>query len=163
MVMTTLLTTDRYRRLARVPTDWIDALAGDDPQWVDAQLELESAYVSSLLGKRYDVSKLAGSVAAQRWVAALVDEAVQMRRGFDATDQSAATYTEHANRAREDLLKAASAVDGLFDLVLLDGTGISKGGMISYCETSPFLGARIQRTKGRQEDRQGRGTTMGRK
>jgi hypothetical protein len=88
---------------------------------------------------------------------------VLARRGHDSTDASSTTYTTYAERARTELLAAANAETGLFDLVLLDGSGISKGGMISYSETSPFLGARLQRANGRREDAAGSGTLHGRR
>lgn len=147
--------------MARLPSEIVDVIETSSPGFTELQLELESAYIDSLLSKRYLVPfVLSAPLVVMRWLVDLVSLQVWLKRGFDGTQVDAQIYIDAATHAREDLRQAADAKDGLFELPLRADVP-SAGGkptIHSYSETSPFLGQRIQRVRGRAEDYQGTGT-----
>lgn len=162
------LTYDEFKARARLPPEYIDGVSACSRDFVTLTLELESAYIDGRLFKRYAVPfdpNLPAPLCVQRWLVDLVSLQVWLRRGMDATQMDADLYAKAAEQARLDLKEAADSDTGLWDLPLrVDTTtentvsGIKKPKLRSYSETSPFVGQRIQRTRGREEDRNGRGT-----
>jgi hypothetical protein len=157
------LATARFKAMARIPQDYVDAVEMASPGWTQLQLDLESAYLDSLLAKRYVVPfhPVNTPLIILRWLVDLVSIQVLKKRGFDATQLDAEQYVADAVNARKDLGEAANSETGLFELPLRSDSplsGISKSRVKSYSETSPFLGQRLQRARGRDEDVNGTGT-----
>lgn len=162
--MAAYLTLDEFKALAPLPAEYIDAVEVCSAGYTELQLSYESAYIDSLLSKRYAVPfdpTKPYPLILKRWLSALVSLQIWLRRGLDATQQDAEIYIEAAKQARLDLTAAANAQDGLFELPLrgdLPGIGTVRPKPTSYSETSPFLSQRIQATRGREEDANGHGT-----
>lgn len=175
--MAAFLTAGEFRALSAMPPAYLDQLEATYPEsrdalgvvtypgFVQSQLELESDYILSRLAKRYGPFIAPFPLAVKRWLAALVTLQCWQRRGFDPTDSTMQSVIDSAERAHAQLKEAADARDGLFDLPLradVTLTGISRGGPISYTQTSPFVGKRLQREQGMREDIAGSGTRWGR-
>jgi hypothetical protein len=163
--MAAYLTVDEFKMRARLPPEYVDNVETCSRGFVQLTLELESSYIDGLLAKRYAVPfdpNLPAPLCVQRWLVDLVSLQVWLRRGLDATQMDADIYVAAAEQARKDLAEAAK--DGFWELPLRVDTsmnevnGIKRPKVHSYSETSPFLGQRIQRTRGREEDGNGRGT-----
>lgn len=159
------LTLTEFKAMARLPASYVDEVEATAPGFTALQLDLESAHIDSKLSKRYavpfdPVSK--APLIVKRWLVDLVSVQLWLRRGLDGTQLDAQVYIDAAEQARKDLLDAADAKDGLIELPLrsdaLTTSGISKPRLRSYSETSPFVGQRIQRQRGREEDANGTGT-----
>jgi len=166
--MAAYLTVEEFKMRARLPPEYVDYVETCSRGFVQLTLELESAYIDGRLSKRYAVPfdpNLPAPLCVQRWLVDLVSLQVWLRRGLDATQMDADIYVNAAEAARNDLKEAADGDKGLWDLPLrVDAltpdtvSGIRKPKVRSYSETSPFVGQRIQRTRGREEDGNGRGT-----
>lgn len=160
------LTLAEFRAMARLPAEYIDAVELAASGYTGLQLQLETAYIDSILAKRYLTPFLTNGLpnaplVVRRWLVDLVTLQVWLKRGLDATQQDAEIYLESARLAKEELQAAANAQDGLYELPLRadnQNLGTAKPRVHSYHETSPFLRARLQRCQGREEERQGRGT-----
>lgn len=156
------LTVAELKLRALVPPEYVDALEIASAGFIDAQLQLESAYIDSRLRKRYDAPFSSPyPVAVQRWLVARVQVTVYLRRGVDATDAQYIEIQKRYDKAESELEEAANAKDGLFDLPLRANTtttGISKGSPRAYSESSPFVWKDQQACNGKREDAQGRGT-----
>lgn len=136
------------------------------PMFVDNALEDRSAYIDSLLGKRYAVPFTVEPFPSVvlRWLTVLVSLDVYMKRGFNPTDDDAQLFVKQFDTTIQELKEAANAQDGLYELPLrqdLTGNGIVKGYARTYSESSPFVWKRIQRAIGGREDLQGYGTRYG--
>lgn len=151
-----------YRSRAGIPGAWIDAIEVGTPGWVDTLLEDLSAAIDARLAKRYAVPFAAPPPrAVLRWIAALADVRVLLKRGIDQTDRQYEDIARLADTAEKELAEAADGNTGLFDLPKradTDASGISRGGPLGYSEASPYVGFDEQGARGRAEDRNGRGS-----
>ena len=93
--------------------------------------------------------------AVLSWMTAILTEQMYKKRGRDAADPAMVDVTADAKLANDEITEAANSQTGLYDLPLndaVDATGVSKGGPLSYTETSPYIAADIQEQLGRAED-----------
>jgi hypothetical protein len=122
------------------------------------------SFVEARLRKRYSIPFIAPfpSIVLE-WQTAMLTLDMYRRRGFNpgsAQDQDAIIGA--ATTALAEIKEAADSDTGLFDLPLRDDTtasGISQGSPLGYSEGSPYVWTDQQACTGRQEDRNGRGTS----
>jgi hypothetical protein len=156
------LTLAEFKSASVMPDEDVDALDARYPSFFDVQLENESAWIDARLRKRYAAPfESPYPKAVVRWLAALVTERAYKKRGVDPNDQQAADIVQDEADARAEILEAANSVDGLFDPPLradTTGSGISKGGPLSYSEQSPYVWTDQQVEVARDEDSNGSGT-----
>lgn len=163
--MSAYLTVAEFKLETSMPDEAIDELEALRPGFLDRQLAGASAHVDARLRKRYEVPFAAPvPETVRRWVAILVTRAAFKKRGIDPNDAIWQDVTEEAKAALEEIVEAANAVDGLFDLPLradTTATGIAKGGPLAYSEASPYVHIDRQRRAGREEDLAGEGSGDG--
>lgn len=158
------LTKDAFAALTLLPAEYISALEGIVPGWVDGQLAYWSGWIDSRLRKRYAVpfsEPYPESVTG--WLARIVTVRCWLKRGVDPTDEQFLEVKADHDRAIEEIKEAADALDGLFELPLRADTtasGVSKGGPFSYTEASPYVWTDVQVDAGRAED-SNRGGSLG--
>jgi hypothetical protein len=151
-----------FKAETTMPVEHVDELVATSPGWIDRQLERVSRLIDSRLAKRYAVPF--GSPApdaVKGWLADIVALRCYLRRGVDPADLQMAEVKADHDRALAELLEAANAETGLFDLPLLASTtasGISRGGPQGYSEQSPYVWTDQQSDVGRAEDRARRGS-----
>ena len=154
-----------YKVYSVLPAVDIDDVETIQAGWIDRKLRAISYAVDARLRKRYSVpfsSPYPDQVCD--WVARLMDVALLMKRGVDATDEQFISIVDDSKRAREEIKEAADAEEGLFDLPVLDtadASAISKGAPLGYSEASPYVGADVQEEIGRDEDLDGSGSGDG--
>jgi len=154
--------TASFRRYSTMTDESIIDLEARYPGWLDMRLEAESRWLDARLRKRY-YAPFADPVPAtvRHWLAAIVSPAAYRKLGVDPMDQQMSEVIAERDTAKEEVAEAANAVDGLFDLPLRDdedATAVTKGAPRHYSEASPFVGADVRRSIGREQDRNGRGT-----
>lgn len=149
-----------------MPASFVVEVETKYPGYTLAQIGLVSSRVDGRMRKRYgfpitDLTKVPTLVEA--WVAAIVTPEVFLKRGISGTDEQWQEYVKRAEAADKEMLEAASAELGLFDLPAKnDGspeTGIVAVGPLVYSEQSPYVWADQQAEIGRDEDSQGEGST----
>lgn len=160
--MASYLTTAEFKTRTLIPGEFVDAIEDVDAGWTLIQLEEASAWIDSHLRKRY-AAPFASPYPVQvlSWLTRLVTVRCYLKRGVDATDEQFASIEKDAAEAKAEILDASNGDAGLFDLPLRSdttATGISKGGPFGYSEQSPYVWASMQRSTGRNEDSNGRGT-----
>lgn len=147
-----------------MPQADVDAVEGETPGFVNARLATHSAKIDTRLRKRYAVPFSALNPypeAVLEWLTKIVTFELYLKRGVDPSDQSIALVKSDKEQAEAELKEAADAQSGLFDLPVLDvadSSAVTKGGPLSYSETSPYVFTDIQVTNGRTEDMNRRGT-----
>lgn len=152
-----------YRTRAGFPAGWVDRVEVDSPGWVDTLLEDTGAQIDARLAKRYAVPFASPPPrCVLRWLAAIVDPIVLRKRGIDQTDEQYSDYVKLSDTAWKEIQEAADGNVGLFDLPatqsLPSASGITKGGPLSYSEAGPYVWTDDQGRRGREEDRNGRGS-----
>lgn len=154
-----------FKDLSSMPSSHVDELVAMAPAYLEAQLEMQSAWIDSRLAKRYAVPfHPPYPLAVRMWLARIVTPRAMQRRGVNATDEQYIDIRDDAQRAEEEVREAADAVQGLFDLPLradTNASGISRGGPITYSEASPYVWRDGQARAGRREDRHGGGSRRG--
>jgi len=159
------LTLAEYKSYSVLPSVDIDDVETIQVGWIDRKLRAISYGVDARLRKRYAVPFSAPYPdAVCDWVARLMDVALLLKRGVDATDEQFVSILEDSKRAREEIKEAADAEQGLFDLPALDtadASAISKGEPLGYSEASPYVGGDVQEELGRDEDLDGWGSGDG--
>lgn len=156
------LDTDGFKDLSTMPSERVDELEAIAPGFLSAQLAAKSRWIDSRLTKRYAVpfaDPCPDSV--KDWLARIVTPIAHLRLGVPATDEQFVSVEKDAEDAKAEVLEAADAEKGLFELPLREdapGSGISKGAPYIYSERSPTLWTRTQARRGREERRNGRGT-----
>jgi len=121
-------------------------------------------WICDRLRKRYNIAQIqtAPNRTVLRWLTKLVTRDAYDKRGNNpsAASDAEAIY-KAAERVEAEVEEAADSRDGLFELPLLPGqspSGVSRGGPLSYSETSPYVSTTIQAVNGRVEDADGQGT-----
>lgn len=151
-----------YRARTGLPGAWLDAVQLNAAGWVDTLLEDVSAQIDARLAKRYAVPFVDPPPrCVLRWLAAIADPMVLRKRGVDQTDEQYIDIRNLADQAWKEVEEAANGNTGLFDLPARADTtasGISKGGPFGYSEASPYVAFDDQGRRGREEDRNGRGS-----
>ncbi len=161
--MPAYLTVLEFTPLSLMPDEDIDALELRYSAFLSAQLASRSAWIDSRLRKRYAVPFAAPYPdAVVGWLAALVTVRAYLKRGVNPNDEQWLLIKADADTAVAEIKEAADSETGLFDLPLRQDTtasGISKGAPMGYSEASPFVFTDRQVTTGRDEDRNGMGTS----
>lgn len=158
------VTVDEFKVLSIMPSEDIDGLEETSPGFVSAQLRMTTSWVYSRLRKRYRVP-FADPVpdVVKEWIARIAAPRCYTKRGWVPTASDIEAIKKDGEDAKEEVKEAADAVEGLFDLPLLDSgdaSAISKQTTRSYSEQSPYVGFSRQRETGRDEDRNGGGTFL---
>lgn len=166
--MSQYLTVSEFQSRTLLPAQYVDQVISQAPEFVGFALADRSAYIDSVLGKRYAVPFIEQPYPSVmlRWLTVMVSLDVYMKRGFNPTDDDAQLFVKQFDTAVTELKEAANAQDGLYELPLrqdLTGNGIVKGYARTYSETSPFVWKGIQRQIGGREDLYGRGTRWGKR
>lgn len=142
----------------------IDAVEGETPGFTNSRLATHSSKIDSRLRKRYIVpfsSLNPYPEAVLEWLTKIVTFELYIKRGVDPSDQSIALVKADKEQAEAELKEASDSQNGLFDLPVpeqSDASAITKGGPLSYSETSPYVFTDIQSLDGRREDQNRRGT-----
>lgn len=151
-----------FRAATDAPAESVDEVEARYPGWIARKLEIKSQWLDSRLRKRYEAPFTAPyPLTAIDWLARIVTELMMRKRGIDATDEQAQTYVEERKTAEAEVLEAANAKDGLFDLPLRADTsasGIAAPVVLGYSEASPYVCLDIQAEAARREDSQGTGS-----
>lgn len=155
-----------FKALSLMPASDIDALETAAPGFFDAQLNAASAEVDARLSKRYG-TPFASPVAykVRAWVANIATVAAYLKRGVNPSDEQFQEIKAYADRAFTEMLEAANAELGLFELPLRSDTstsGVIRGRPQVYSEQSPYVGLDNQARTGITEDRY-RGGSYGRR
>lgn len=153
-----------YKICSTLPSEWIDEVETRHPGWIAKQVDLVSALeIDARLSKRYVTPfESPAPLAVQSWVARILDARVLVRRGIDPVDDQYAAMLADATAAKAEILEAANAETGLYDLPLradTDASGIARPAPRSYTEASPYVWATRQAIRGRAEDSNGEGST----
>jgi hypothetical protein len=148
--------------------EWIDEVEARYPGWIAKQLAIKSQWLDGRLRKRYafpiDSANAPYPLLVTDWLARIVTEMTMRKRGIDATDEQAQQYIDDRKTAEAEVLEAANAVEGLFDLPLRADTnapGIVAPQVLGYSEASPYVAFDIQDAAARNEDANGTGTGDG--
>jgi hypothetical protein len=156
------LTQAQFQLYTLVPAEFVARIDTQYPGFIEAQLELGSAFIDARLRKRYDAPfKAPYALVLQGWLARLVTMSVWLRRGFSPTDEDAKTYQEQYTQTLDELKEAADSENGYLDLPLRADTrqtGIINAAPHVYSEAGPYVWMTLQRKRGREEDSNGGGT-----
>jgi hypothetical protein len=156
------LTNAQFQLYTLVPAEFVARVDMQYPGFVEAQLELQSAFIDARLRKRYEAPfKAPYPLVAQGWLARLVTMSVWLRRGFSPTDEDAQTYQDQYTQTLNELTEAADSENGYLDLPLradTKQTGIVNAAPHVYSEASPYVWTTLQRRRARDEDSNGGGT-----
>lgn len=162
--MVPYLSLAEFRDRTVMPSPDVDHVEAVAPGFIVKRLAIEEGRINARLRKRY-LAPFATPVpdAVLGWLTDIVTEPVYRKRGFDPNDPQAEEYAKDAQRARDEVLEAANAEEGLFDLPLRQdttATGIADGKneCLGYSEASPWVGFDKQAARGREEDAAGDGT-----
>jgi phage gp36-like protein len=144
-----------------MPHEQVDQLLTLSPGWLESQLESVSSWIDMYLSKRYTVPfKTPYPKMVPAWLARIVTANAYAAHGFPASDQQREAIDADARRAEDEIKQAADGNLGLIDLAPSDQSiaPVQYGGTRAYSEASPYVGLSIQRTRGRREDANGRGS-----
>lgn len=161
--MTAYLTLAQFKTASIATDEAIDEVETRYPGFVDQRLAIASSWIDARLRKRYAAPFASPyPLAVVGWLASIVTEQVMRKRGIDATDAQVSTYVDDRKTAEAEVLEAANAKDGLFDLPLradTDADGISKGEPLAYSEASPYVWTDRQASRAYDEDANGTGSS----
>jgi phage gp36-like protein len=157
------LTDAEFRLLTLLPVNVIDEVEARTPGWLTQQLTVVSSRMDARLAKRYAAPFVAPyPTVVQEWLAHIVSWRCYLKRGVNSLDSEAAEYKAQHDQALKEIEEAANSEVGLFELPLVqsdpDGSGVVRGGPMSYSEQSPYVWTDSQAQVGRDEDSQGGGT-----
>lgn len=150
------LTVAEFKIRSPLPGGDVDFLEMAYPGFLSARLEEDSAWIAARLRKRYQVELFASAppAAVLRWLVALVTFTAWMKRGGNPSGDVSSAHKEAAEAAKTEVTEAAEAEEGLFELPPregVQGSGIAKGGPLSYSEASPYTWTDEQRSRARGE------------
>jgi len=147
--MAAYLTVAELKGATLAPASYVDAIEAEEPGWTLGRLTTWSAWIDARLRKRYAAPFATPyPVTVTGWLAAIVTWEIYLKRGVNALDQQATDIRELATAAKAEVLEAANAVGGLFDLPLranTTATGIALGEPLGYSEASPYTWTSEQR------------------
>lgn len=168
----------RFRQLSVMPGPDIDLIESLESGWIDAQLDLLTAWLDSRLAKRYvtpfgadpdppESAPVRSDVpmVIQEWLTALLTPRAYGKRGINPSSGEL-WFNEFVigpyKQALADVKEAANSNEGWFDLPMRgsdDPAGIAqRGGPKGYSETSPYVWFDQQAEIAADEDEQGGGT-----
>lgn len=117
--------------------------------FIEAKLVSETSWINAQLRKRYDAPFVAPyPEAALGWLAVLVTPFVYRKRGIDPSDEQIVSAEADAQRARDDIAKAADSETGLFELPIrqdVQTSAVTQGGPLSYSEADCYIWTDVQR------------------
>lgn len=160
--MTAYLDLAAFKVRSLMPQSDVEALETAAPGWIDGQLGHYSLAIDSRLRKRYAVPFAIPNETVKEWLTRIVTVRCFLRRGVDPNDAQFEAIKEDADLALAEIKEAADSETGLFELPLLDAgdtSAVSKGGPYGYSEQSPYVWMDGQESTGRDEDRNGSGTS----
>jgi hypothetical protein len=157
--MSQYVTVPEFRTRSVMPGAYVDELEIGAPGFLQSRLVARSSFTDRYLGRRFPVPFDAPyPEAVLDWVTRLVTPEAYQRRGVDPSDLSMQAAIDSAARAEEEIRQAANG-EMLIDFYTEDKRSrITKGAPLMYSETSPYVARDIQRSAGRLEDRNRRGT-----
>ena len=159
--MTAYLSKAELKVRSVMPPEYVDAIDMAQPGFVDAQIALVSGWLDSRLAKRYAVPFDAPyPEQVKTWATALVTMRLWIRRGFDPSDPQMQLVIADSQSAETEVKEAADAQIGLIDLSYQNEkrSMVTRGRTLAYSESSPYVGGDVSRDRGRNEDRNGRGS-----
>lgn len=161
--MSVYLTDSEFRLLTLLPVNVIDEVEVRTPGWLTQQLTTVSSRMDARFAKRYAAPFVDPyPTVVQEWLAHIVSWRCYLKRGVNSLDSEATEYKAQHDQALKEIEEAANSEVGLFELPLKqstpDGTGVTRGGPMSYSEQSPYVWTDYQAEVGRNEDEAGGGT-----
>lgn len=151
-----------FRAATIAAGEWVDEVEARYPGWIANRLAIESQRIDARLRKRYACPFAAPyPLIVVEWLTAIVTDNMMRKRGIDATDEQAETYSADRTTAEAEMKEAADSVEGLYDLPLRADTsaaGIVAPQVLGYSEASPYVAFDIQAEAARNEDANGTGT-----
>jgi hypothetical protein len=161
--MSLYLTAAEFKLQSILPAIYIDEIEDRESGWVERRIRRHSSWIDARLIKRYAVPFVAPYPdVVIEWCEALTSLDVLMRRGIDSADEQFDVVRKRAEQAQADVLQAADAETGLFELPLTASSaasGVSKGGPYVYSSSGPYTSFDEQRAIARDEDAQRKGTS----
>lgn len=142
------------------PTD-VDRVEAIRAGFTLARSAVWSSYINSRLQKRYLVpfaSPVPETILG--WLSALVSLDVMRARGVNPQDPQAELLKGDRDNALAEIKEAADAKDGLFELPVREDiatSAVAFGSPLGYSETSPYVWTDVERSNGRNDDRNGAG------
>jgi hypothetical protein len=138
----TYLTPEQFKTRADMPRSHVEDVEIREPGYLLRKLEAKSEWLNTRLRKRYAAPfQEPYPIAVLDWLTRIVTPLVYRKRGIDATDKQYEEYVKDAEIAEKEVLEAADAQNGLFDLPLradTTATGVDRGGPFGYSEASPY-------------------------
>ncbi len=149
------LTVEEFTDLTVMPCEDVAGLESQQPGFLVAQLQVQSARIASRLRKRYGELAAPYPDVVRGWLATVVTPIAYRRRGVNPNDQTLAQLDKEAETASLEIKEAADSETGLFDIPLRQdtaATGIEKGGPLGYSEPDAYSWMDAQRdaVRGRQ-------------
>lgn len=163
--MSTYLTLDEFKLRTRVPRPTVELVETRDAGFTLAQITIASAWIDARLRKRYAAPfQEPYPDAVKGWVTAMVSAAVYDKRGVEALDEQSQRFYDAEATAKAEVLEAAGAETGLFELPMRQGVadnGITRGGPMCISSADPYRWRDDQKARSVQERRQGGPTRRG--
>lgn len=147
------------KAIGSMPAADIDLVESLYPTTFDTLALAISRLFDARLGKRYGAPWDAGDVpeVVKLHVAHVVVYFLWKKRGFNPGSAQDELVVADKDAAEAWLKEAADSKDGLIELPLKESTpkveGVSRGGPLSYTETSPYVWTDRQVEDGRTDDR----------
>jgi hypothetical protein len=164
-VTTSYLDLSSFRSATDAPSETVDEVELRYPGWIDFRLAIKSQWIDSRLRKRYATPFVSPyPLVIVDWLSRIVTPIMMRKRGVDAADEEYLEYVKDRETAEKEVLEAANAEEGLFDLPLRADTsvpGIVAPQVLGYSESSPYVAFDIQAQQAREEDCNGVGSGDG--
>lgn len=161
---TSYLTLSTLKLSSNAADEALDECEARYPGYIAQQIAIASAKIDTRLRKRYAAPFDAPyPITVVEWCAAIVTERAMRKRGIDPTDEQAATYIADRTTAEAELLEAANAEVGLFDLPLRSdttATGIVSPEPLASSQASAYVWMDEQAEQAGNEDSEGHSTPL---
>lgn len=158
-------TADDFATRATFPRDQALLLQQRVPGFLQGRIDAYSADIDAQLYAGYETPFVPYEdgtypLILASWVYAQTAADAWLKLGRASTDEDVVQTLSAAEAAREQIKLAANSETGLYGLPRRQNGpgGRTKGGVISYTETSPYVGQRRQAWIGKAEDARGAGT-----